>query len=71
MDQPLMTIDLHTEIREEVRKLCAKFPGEYWRKLDQVRGYPTEFINALTQLGESGLEFDEIIVRWRIGSGQQ
>ena len=54
MDQPLMTIDLHTEIREEVRKLCAKFPGEYWRKLDQVRGYPTEFINALTEAGYLG-----------------
>ena len=36
------------EIREEVRKLCARFPGEYWRKLDQVRGYPTEFVQALT-----------------------
>ena len=54
MDQPLMTIDLHPEIREEVKKLCAKFPGEYWRKLDQVRGYPTEFINALTEAGYLG-----------------
>ena len=22
------------------RKLCARFPGEYWRKLDQERAYP-------------------------------
>ena len=54
MDQPLMTVDLHPEIREEVKKLCAKFPGEYWRKLDQVRGYPTEFITALTEAGYLG-----------------
>src|SRR5712672_1490032 len=44
----------HTEIREEVRKLCARFPGEYWRKLDQARGYPTEFVHALTEAGYLG-----------------
>ncbi|WP_062343244.1 acyl-CoA dehydrogenase family protein [Novosphingobium sp. CCH12-A3] len=41
----------HGEIREGVRKLCAQFPGEYWRKLDEKRQYPTEFVNALTQAG--------------------
>ena len=51
MDQQLTTRDDHAEIREEVRKLCARFPGEYWRKLDEVRGYPTEFVNALTEAG--------------------
>jgi hypothetical protein len=43
--------DSHAEIRDEVAKLCARFPGEYWRKLDQVRGYPTEFVTALTEGG--------------------
>ncbi len=43
--------DPHAEIREEVRKLCARFPGEYWRKLDAERGYPTEFVTALTEAG--------------------
>ncbi len=43
--------DDHAEIREEVRKLCARFPGEYWRKLDEVRAYPTEFVTALTEAG--------------------
>lgn len=43
--------DDHGEIREGVRKLCAQFPGEYWRKLDQEREYPTAFVNALTQAG--------------------
>ena len=39
------------QIRESVRALCAKFPGEYWRALDRERGYPTEFVAALTQAG--------------------
>ena len=43
--------DPHTEIRQEVAKLCAKFPGEYWRKLDAERAYPTEFVRALTEGG--------------------
>ncbi len=31
---------------------CAPdFPGEYWRKLDRERGYPTEFVAALTEAG--------------------
>jgi alkylation response protein AidB-like acyl-CoA dehydrogenase len=38
-------------IRAAVRALCANFPGEYWRKLDRERGYPTEFVNALTEAG--------------------
>src|SRR5580658_1546859 len=50
MDHPLAQ-DSHAEIRVEVAKLCARFPGEYWRKLDQVRGYPTEFVRALTEAG--------------------
>src|SRR5580658_814993 len=50
MDHPVAQ-DSHAEIRVEVAKLCARFPGEYWRKLDQVRGYPTEFVHALTEAG--------------------
>ncbi len=41
----------YADIQEEIAKLCAQFPGEYWRKLDGVRGYPTDFINALTEGG--------------------
>ncbi len=32
--------DPHAEIRDGVRRLCADFPGEYWRKLDDERAYP-------------------------------
>ena len=38
-------------IRAAVRALCADFPGEYWRKLDRERAYPTEFVDALTRAG--------------------
>ena len=51
MDQPLLAADPHAEIRQEVRKLCARFPGEYWRKLDAERRYPSEFVAALTEAG--------------------
>jgi alkylation response protein AidB-like acyl-CoA dehydrogenase len=40
-----------TSIRAAVRALCAGFPGEYWRKLDRERAYPTEFVDALTKAG--------------------
>jgi acyl-CoA dehydrogenase len=53
MDQPLL-VEPHTEIREEVKKLCARFPGEYWRKLDEQRAYPTDFVRALTEGGYLG-----------------
>ena len=43
--------DEHADIRDAVAKLCAQFPGEYWRKLDRERAYPTEFVDALTQAG--------------------
>ncbi len=39
------------QIRASVRALCARFPGEYWRKLDRERAYPTEFVTALTEAG--------------------
>jgi acyl-CoA dehydrogenase len=48
-----MTIDVNdfAEIREEVRKLCAAFPGEYWRKLDREAAYPGDFVKALGEAG--------------------
>ncbi|WP_298955237.1 acyl-CoA dehydrogenase family protein [uncultured Methylobacterium sp.] len=43
--------DSYPEIREAVAKLCARFPGEYWRALDREMAYPTEFVAALTEAG--------------------
>ena len=41
----------HSEIRDAVARLCADFPGEYWRKLDREMAYPAEFVAALTESG--------------------
>ena len=39
------------EIRAGVRALCAEFPDEYFRRIDAERGYPAEFVDALTRAG--------------------
>src|SRR3990167_2385587 len=39
------------DIREAVRDLCAQFPDEYHRKIDEQRTYPETFVNALTEAG--------------------
>ena len=41
----------HQDIRDAVRSLCAEFPPEYFRKIDEERGYPAQFVDALTQAG--------------------
>jgi len=41
----------HPAIRESVARLCADFPGAYWRDLDRARAYPEEFVRALTAAG--------------------
>ena len=46
-----MTQESFPEIREAVRKLCARFPGSYWRERDRERTYPKEFVAALTEAG--------------------
>lgn len=43
--------DEYQEIREQIQKLCAQYPGEYWRELDTKREYPTAFVKALTEAG--------------------
>ncbi|MGA4519564.1 acyl-CoA dehydrogenase family protein [Solibacillus silvestris] len=42
------------ELREGVRAVCKRFDGEYWRKLDEIDGYPTEFVESITQAGFLG-----------------
>ena len=44
-------IETYPEIREAVGKLCARFPGPYWRELDRRMAYPAEFVQALTEAG--------------------
>ena len=51
MDGSLVLGDPWADLRAEVAKLCARFPGQYWRTLDAERAYPTEFVQALTEAG--------------------
>lgn len=44
-------VDQYQDIRDAIKDLCKQFPDEYFRKVDEVRGYPEEFVNALTQAG--------------------
>ena len=45
-----MTDEYH-EIRSAVRELCAHFPPEYFREIDERSGYPETFVDALTKAG--------------------
>src|SRR3984893_8919144 len=43
--------DQFQDIREAVRDLCQQFSGDYFRKIDEARGYPESFVDALTKAG--------------------
>ena len=43
--------DLHADIRDGVRALCAEFDNLYFQKIDEQRGYPEAFVEALTKAG--------------------
>ena len=47
----LNTTDQYQEIRDAVRDLCSNFPADYHRKIDEERGYPEAFVDALTKAG--------------------
>src|SRR5487761_2568920 len=40
-----------SDVREGVRDLCRQYPDAYWRKVDEQRAYPDEFVDALTKAG--------------------
>ena len=42
------------ELRDSVRRICAKYPGAYWRRLEDEKAYPTEFVRELTDAGFLG-----------------
>jgi alkylation response protein AidB-like acyl-CoA dehydrogenase len=39
------------ELRTQVRKLCARYDQEYWRRSDRERAYPEAFVADLTEAG--------------------
>lgn len=45
------TTHRYDDIRDAVRHLCKAFPDEYHRKIDEARGYPEAFVDALTKAG--------------------
>jgi acyl-CoA dehydrogenase len=47
----LNTTDQYQDIRDAVRDLCSNFPADYHRKIDEERGYPEAFVDALTTAG--------------------
>ena len=54
MAPPQLEIDTSgrfPELRRGVRQLCDRFPGKYWQRLDAERGYPVEFVEAMTESG--------------------
>src|SRR6201997_5485938 len=46
-----MSLHAFSEYRDPVRELCSKFDGAYWQSVGRDGGYPTEFVNALTDAG--------------------
>ena len=47
----MQAVESYADIRDAVAKLCARFPGDYWRRLDRGMEYPAEFVQALTEAG--------------------
>jgi acyl-CoA dehydrogenase len=46
-----LSADPHLELRDAIRELCARFPGEYFRELERAGAYPDAFVQALTDAG--------------------
>jgi acyl-CoA dehydrogenase len=51
-------VSMHATLTDEQRALkagvaeiCKRYPGEYWRQLDQERAYPEAFVTELTRAG--------------------
>lgn len=41
----------HAEIRAAVREACAPFDSAYWQRIERERGYPDDFVRAITAAG--------------------
>lgn len=54
MNQDPVSLDLgedYPELRDSIRRICARYPLDYWARLDEESGYPTEFVAELTKGG--------------------
>ena len=41
----------HREIRDAIRSICEKYPGSYWREVEDADDYPEKFVHELTKVG--------------------
>jgi acyl-CoA dehydrogenase len=41
----------YPEIRETIRAICEKYPGKYWRDLEDQHEYPEAFVKELSDAG--------------------
>ena len=51
--------DAYQDLRDAVRQLCSQFPDAYFREVDERRGYPEAFVDALMQAGWLGAMIPE------------
>jgi len=57
MSEELTTLAIgedYPDLRHSVRRICERYPGAYWRKLEDAQDYPTAFVDELTQAGFLG-----------------
>ena len=50
-DTNLSDCEVHHQLRQAVREICAGFPDAYWRGLDRNRIYPDDFVKSITDAG--------------------
>ena len=57
MTMSLTTVEVgedYPELRHSVRRICERYPGAYWRRLEDEQAYPTAFVEELTAAGFLG-----------------
>lgn len=49
--QDIPHVDDYQDMREALRDLCSQFDSKYWQAVDEERGYPEAFVDALSKAG--------------------
>ncbi len=44
-------VGMEEELRDAIRRLCERYPDEYWQSLDRERAYPEKFVGELNDAG--------------------
>jgi acyl-CoA dehydrogenase len=59
----------HREIRDAIRALCAQYPDEYFRNVENQRAYPEAFVDALIGAGWLSAMIPEVYGGTGLGLG--